>query len=88
MNKQQTNNLSVKYEIIKNKFEIAQQLVTNEKFYTYWFEQLSKPENRLKTKTEVFNQVNDLYMEIFKTNKGRYSCYKSFMNTVSKWRKV
>ena len=74
-------------EQIKNKFEIAQQLVTHDKFYKYWFEQLSKPENKLKTKTEVFNQVNDLYIQIFKTNKGRYSSYKSFMNTVTRSRK-
>ena len=86
MNK--TNNIKIEFEKIKNKFEIAQQLATNEKFHTYWFEQLSKPKNRYKTKTEVFHQVNDLYMEIFNTNKGRYSSYKSFMTTVSRWRKV
>ena len=57
------------YEILKNKFEIAQQLATNEKFHTYWFEQLPLPENHNKTKTEVFHRVNDLYMEIFNTDK-------------------
>ena len=76
------------FDNLKNKFEIAQQLVTHDKFFKYWFEQLSKPENSLKTKTEIFNMVNDLYMQIFKTNKGRYSSYKSFMNTITRARKA
>lgn len=82
------SNSQVELEVIKNKLEIAQQLVTHDKFYRYWFEQLGKPENRHKTKTEVFHQVNDLYIKIFNTKKGRYSSYRSFMNTVTKARKA
>ena len=81
------NKKQIELEELKNTIEIAQQLVTHDKFYKFWFEQLSKPENREKTKTEVFHQVNDLYIKIFNTKKGRYSSYRSFMNTITRMRK-
>jgi len=69
------------------RIEMALQLNTHDRFYSYWFEQLSKPENSKKTKTQIFEEVNDLYREIFNTDKGKYSSYNSFQTVVSRLRK-
>ncbi len=50
------------------------------KFYKYWFDQLTDQKNRNKTKFDVFNDVNNLYSYMYKTAKGKYNNYDSFMN--------
>lgn len=78
MTQLEINELKVNYKVVKSSLEIAQQLVTNEGFYLYWFEQLGNPKNREKSKSDVFEQVNALYMRIFKVSKGKYNSYDSF----------
>ena len=84
MTKTQEQSLISKYENVKNKLEIAQQLVTTDGFHQYWFESLALPENRNKTKAQIFEQVNDLYKEVFNKKIGKYSNYRSFMITIKK----
>lgn len=72
---------------IAKRLEIAEQLVTDDKFYKYWFKQLSVPENRDITSIDVFNKVNDLYKDLFKTDQGRYINYQDFRNTIETIRK-
>ena len=78
MTQNEVNQLQVNYEVVKSSLEIAQQLVTNEGFFHYWFEQLGKPQNHKKTKAEVFEEVNSTYMSVFKVKKGKYNSYDSF----------
>ena len=78
MTQNEINELKVNYKVVKSSLEIAQQLVTNEGFYLYWFEELGNPSNSQKSKADVFEQVNALYMQIFKVKKGKYNSYDSF----------
>ena len=86
MTKEQINQLEVEFEVVKVKLEIAQQLITHEGFYKFWFEQLGHKNNQNRTRTEVFEKVNYLYQVIFKLSKGRYSSYDSFSKTASRIR--
>jgi len=88
MSEKEIKELKVEYEEVKSTLELAQQLHTNDGFYQYWFEQLSKRENREKTKEQVFEFVNDLYKEVFKVKKGRFSGYTSFLNMVKRIRRA
>ena len=87
MTKQEISQLEVNYQVVKAKFEIAQELITHEGFYKYWFEQLALPRNSKKSKTKIFEEVNYLYQIIFKMEKGRYSSYQSFLNSIRLIRK-
>ena len=84
MSEKEIKELKVEYEEPKSTLELAIQLHTKEGFYQYWFEQLSKRENREKTKEQVFEYVNNLYKEVFKMEKGRYSSYTSFLIIVKR----
>jgi len=53
-------------------------LLTDVGFYQFWFEQLGAPENKDKTKKEVFEQVNDLFCEVFQSDHGRFNSYRGF----------
>ncbi len=88
MKNEDINNLKVNYEVVKNDLEISRQLVTHKGFYNYWFEQLKLPENKNKSYSKVFDEVNQLYIKIFKTKKGRYSSYRSFQTIAARLRKL
>ena len=55
------------------------ELNTTRKFYKYWFNQLISIDNRNKTKIDVFNDVNNLYSYIYRTKKGKFDNFKSFI---------
>lgn len=82
------NNLEVNFKIVQSEKELMQQLVTTDGFYDYWFEQLSKSENKTKTYKIIFEEVNELYKKLFKVKEGRYGSYASFAAVKSRLRKI
>lgn len=64
-------------EKYREQVEIIRKIATAKGFYYYYFSLLSNPEFR--TRTEVFEYVNNLYFELF--GEYRYSSYQSFLNS-------
>ena len=79
------NESQLNYNIkIVKKLKLAMQISTDEKFYKFWFEQLTEPENKELSKIEVFNKVNNLYKDTFGTDQGLYTNYNAFMSKMDK----
>ena len=66
------------------KMELCKKMAWVDNFYAYWFDQLSKPENKEKTKIEVFNDVNNMFSEFSKSGSKRFVNYNAFRNELNK----
>lgn len=64
-------------EKYRAQIEIIRKIATPKGFYEYFFSLL--PTKEFKTRTEVFDYVNELHRELFGDYK--YSCYESFLKS-------
>lgn len=74
-------NLRSQIEEYQYREKMYKKLGTRQGFFQYYFEQLPKH----RTNVECFNQVNDLYMDLF--GEERYSDFNSFRHQANHYNK-